>query len=96
MPTAFFFLKKVLTKKNERTIQDSARFIDIAEKYKATALEGHSQEKEKENRKQNSPGWIGTSTRKTQQLNSPGWIGTSARETHPLNAEEHSRLPWKV
>ena len=34
----------------ERTTQDSARFIDIAEKYKATGPEGHSQEKEKENR----------------------------------------------
>ena len=34
----------------ERTIQDSARFIDIAEKYKVTVLESHSQKKEKENR----------------------------------------------
>ena len=64
----------------EQTTQDSARFIDIAEKYKATGPEGHSQEKEKENRKQNSPDWIGTSTRETQQLNSPGWIRTSTHE----------------
>jgi len=51
----------------ERTAQDIAHFIDIAEKYKATTLEGHSQGKRKE--KQNSPGWIGTSTWETQQLN---------------------------
>ena len=56
----------------KRTTQDSARFIDIAEKYKATALEGRSQEKkEKKIENKNSPGWIGTSTRETQQLNSP-------------------------
>jgi len=49
----------------ERTTQDSARFIDIEEKYKVTALKGHSQEKRKRNRKQNSPGCIGTSIRET-------------------------------
>ena len=37
--TNFFF---------ERTTQDSVCFIDIAEKYKDTALKSHSQKKEKE------------------------------------------------
>ena len=71
----------------EQTTQDSAHFIDTEEKYKTTALEGHSQKKR--NRKQNSPGCIGTSIRETQQLNSPGWIGTSTWGTQPLKAEEH-------
>jgi len=35
----------------ERTTQDSARLIDIAEKYKATALECHNQEKRKRKQK---------------------------------------------
>ena len=35
----------------ERPAQDSACFIDIAEKYKATALECHNQEKRKRKQK---------------------------------------------
>jgi hypothetical protein len=51
----------------ERTAPDSACFIDIAEeKYKTTILGDHRQEK-KRNKKQDSPGWIGTSTRVTAQ-----------------------------
>ena len=64
----------------ERIAQDSASFIDIEEKYKSTALGGHSQENKKIGEKnKDSPDWIGTSTLGTQRLNSLGWIGSSTR-----------------
>jgi hypothetical protein len=50
-------------------------FIDRAEKYKTMTLRDHRQEKKK-----NSPRWIGTSTRVTAQLYAlAGWIETSTR-----------------
>jgi hypothetical protein len=80
----------------ERTAQDSACFIDIAEKKKQDYDPGdHRQEKKKEE-KLNSPGWIGTSTRVTSQLYAlAGWIGTSTRPgtLHTTTTEEtkHNR-----
>jgi hypothetical protein len=47
----------------ERTAQDSACFIDIEEKYKTTTLGSHSQATKKKGKKNNTPGWIGASTR---------------------------------
>ena len=84
----------------ERTTQDSACFIDIAEKYKATTLEGHSQEKRKKNIKQkNSPGWIGTLTRETQLLKltrldwdvNTGNSTTQSGGTHDIDRKRPSR-----
>jgi hypothetical protein len=63
----------------ERTAQDSACFIDIAEKYKTMVLGGHRQEQEKKKNK-SSPGWIETSTQVTTQLYTmAGRIGMSTR-----------------
>ena len=59
-------------------------FIDIAEEYKTTILGDHRQEKKK--RKKDTPGWIGTSTRRTLQLDSP-----EERHTSTL-----TRLDWGI
>ena len=65
----------------ERTTQDSARFIDIAEKYKATALEGHNQEKKKKTENRTHPVGLGYQPRKLNNSTHPVGLGHQYRNS---------------
>jgi hypothetical protein len=70
----------------ERTAPESVCFIDIAEeKYKTTIMGDHRQEKKRNNnKKQDSPGWIGTSTRVTaEETRRP--VGLGHQHGQPLH-----------
>ena len=52
--------------------------IDIVEEYNTTVLGDYRQEKER-NKKKDTPGWIGTSTRGTLQLDTPAGAAAAPR-----------------
>ena len=87
-------------KKLERTTQDSAHFIDIAEKYNATTLEGHSQEKRKT--KLTQLDWdinLGNSTTRLTRLDwdiNTGNSSTQRGGTLQTTMESLNQLDWVI
>jgi len=77
-----------------RITQDSARFIDIAEKYKATALKGHSQEKKKKQKtKLTQLDWDVNSGNSTTQLTRLDWDINTGNSSTQYGG---TLIPWKA